>query len=158
MVNYYKEMKITNFQKAGLAAVVFFAVVMLIPSVITSTNWFVVFLGKFGIVGTIFVLLVIFSVFRDENDKMNLSVNDIGGEVVIVSNFTLCADTSHGKRPSFINAAKPDVSLPLYNKFVEEFSKHTPVKTGVFGADMEIDLVNDGPVTIILTEEPSNNT
>lgn len=92
-------------------------------------------------------------IFCDENDKMNLSVNDIGGEVVIVSNFTLCADTSHGKRPSFINAARPETALPLYNKFVEEFSKHTPVKTGVFGAYMEIDLVNDGPVTIVLTEE-----
>jgi D-tyrosyl-tRNA(Tyr) deacylase len=95
-------------------------------------------------------------IFCDENDKMNLSVNDIGGEVVIVSNFTLCADTSHGKRPSFINAAKPDISKPLYDKFVEEFSKHTPVKTGIFGADMEINLINDGPVTIILTEEPEN--
>ena len=96
-------------------------------------------------------------IFCDENDKMNLSVNDIGGEVVIVSNFTLCADTSHGKRPSFANAARPDTALPLYNKFVEEFSKHTPVKTGVFGADMEINLINDGPVTIILTEEPDNS-
>ncbi len=95
-------------------------------------------------------------IFCDENEKMNLSVNDIGGEVVIVSNFTLCADTSHGKRPSFINAAKPDISKPLYDKFVEEFSKHTPVKTGIFGADMEINLINDGPVTIILTEEPEN--
>lgn len=94
-------------------------------------------------------------IFCDENDKMNLSVNDIGGEVVIVSNFTLCADTSHGKRPSFIEAARPEVSKPLYEAFVEEFRKHTPVKTGVFGADMEINLVNDGPVTIILTEEPS---
>ena len=93
-------------------------------------------------------------IFCDENDKMNLSVNDIGGEVVIVSNFTLCADTTHGKRPSFINAARPVTALPLYNKFVEEFRKHTPVKTGVFGADMEIDLINDGPVTIVLTEEP----
>jgi len=76
MVNYYKEMKITNFQKAGLAAVVFFAVVMLIPSVITSTNWFVVFLSKFGIVGTIFVLLVIFSIFRDENGERLVKIEE----------------------------------------------------------------------------------
>ena len=95
-------------------------------------------------------------VFDDSNGKLNLSLGDIGGQMLLVSNFTLCADTSHGKRPSFANAARPDTALPLYNKFVEEFSKHTPVKTGVFGADMEINLVNDGPVTIILTEEPEN--
>lgn len=95
-------------------------------------------------------------IFCDENDKMNLSVNDIGGEIVIVSNFTLCADTSHGKRPSFINAARPEVALPLYNAFVNKFREHTPVKTGIFGADMEINLINDGPVTIVLSENPTD--
>ena len=81
---------------------------------------------------------------------MNLSVNDIGGEVLIVSNFTLCADTSHGKRPSFIAAARPEQAKPLYDQFIEIFKTHTPVKTGVFGADMKIDLVNDGPITLIV--------
>ena len=89
-------------------------------------------------------------IFTDENDKMNLSVNDIGGEVLIVSNFTLCADTSHGKRPSFIAAARPEQAKPLYDQFIEIFKTHTPVKTGVFGADMKIDLVNDGPITLIV--------
>ena len=89
-------------------------------------------------------------IFCDENDKMNLSVNDIGGEVLIVSNFTLCADTSHGKRPSFIAAARPEQAKPLYDKFIETFRTHTPVKTGIFGADMKIDLVNDGPITLIV--------
>ena len=89
-------------------------------------------------------------IFTDENDKMNLSVNDIGGEVLIVSNFTLCADTSHGKRPSFIAAARPEQAKPLYDQFIEIFKAHTPVKTGVFGADMKIDLVNDGPITLIV--------
>lgn len=96
-------------------------------------------------------------IFCDEHDKMNLSVNDIGGEVVIVSNFTLCADTSHGKRPSFASSARPESACPLYDMFVNEFKKHTPVKTGIFGADMEIDLVNDGPVTLILTEDSTLN-
>lgn len=89
-------------------------------------------------------------IFCDENDKMNLSVNDIGGEVLIVSNFTLCADTSHGKRPSFIAAARPEQAKPLYDKFIEIFKEHTPVKTGVFGADMKINLVNDGPITLVV--------
>jgi D-tyrosyl-tRNA(Tyr) deacylase len=89
-------------------------------------------------------------IFPDENGKMNLSVNDIGGEALIVSNFTLCADTTHGKRPSFINAARPEHARPLYDKFVSIFSAHTPVKTGVFGAHMTIDLVNNGPVTLII--------
>ncbi|MBQ6172658.1 MAG: D-tyrosyl-tRNA(Tyr) deacylase [Clostridia bacterium] len=89
-------------------------------------------------------------IFSDENGKMNLSVNDIGGEALIVSNFTLCADTSHGKRPSFINAAHPEQAKPLYDKFISSFKAHTPVKTGVFGAHMQINLVNNGPITLVV--------
>lgn len=89
-------------------------------------------------------------IFSDENGKMNLSVNDIGGEVLIVSNFTLCADTSHGKRPSFIAAARPEQAKPMYDAFVDMFKSHTPVKTGIFGADMKINLVNDGPITLVI--------
>ena len=89
-------------------------------------------------------------IFPDNNGKMNLSVNDIGGEALIVSNFTLCADTSHGKRPSFISAARPEQAKPLYDRFISVFSEHTPVKTGVFGAHMKINLVNNGPITFVV--------
>ncbi len=89
-------------------------------------------------------------IFEDENEKMNLSVDDIGGEIMSVSNFTLCSDTRKGKRPSFTTAAKPDIALPLYEKFTRELVTTKPVKTGVFGADMKIELLNDGPVTLIL--------
>lgn len=92
-------------------------------------------------------------IFEDENGKMNLSVNDIGGSAVIVSNFTLYADTSHGKRPSFTGAARPELAIPLYEAFVEEFKKHTPTQTGVFGADMQIESLNDGPINIIVAED-----
>lgn len=90
-------------------------------------------------------------IFEDENGKMNKSLADIGGEIMLVSNFTLYADCSHGKRPSFINAARPEVAIPLYENF-KEVLKDTGVKlvTGKFGADMKIDHVNDGPVTIIM--------
>lgn len=93
-------------------------------------------------------------VFEDENGKMNLAISDVGGELQIVSQFTLYADCHHGNRPSFIAAAKPDFALPMYEKFVE-YCKNTgmTVKTGVFGADMKINLINDGPVTIILEAE-----
>ena len=91
-------------------------------------------------------------VFEDENEKMNLSLNDIGGELQIVSQFTLYADCHHGNRPAFIDAARPEYAIPLYEKFVEYIKTLTPNKvvTGVFGADMKINLVNDGPVTIYL--------
>ena len=81
---------------------------------------------------------------------MNLSVDDIGGEIMSVSNFTLCADTKKGKRPSFTTAAKPDIALELYEQFTRELVTAKPVKTGVFGADMKIELLNDGPITLIL--------
>ena len=89
-------------------------------------------------------------IFPDEQGKMNLSVNEIDGEVLIVSNFTLCADTTHGKRPSFINAARPEIAKPLYDEFVTLFRNHTPIKTGVFGAHMRISLVNNGPITLVV--------
>jgi D-tyrosyl-tRNA(Tyr) deacylase len=91
-------------------------------------------------------------VFEDENEKMNLSLNDIGRELQIVSQFTLYADCHHGNRPAFIDAARPEYAIPLYEKFVEYTKSLTPNKvvTGVFGADMKINLINDGPVTIYL--------
>ena len=89
-------------------------------------------------------------VFTDENDKMNLSLADIGGEVLVISNFTLCADCSHGRRPSFIKAARPETAEPLYEFFCERLRTDgvKKVAQGVFGADMQVSLVNDGPVTI----------
>ncbi len=88
-------------------------------------------------------------VFTDENDKMNLSLGDIDGSVLVISNFTLCADCSHGRRPSFIAAARPEKAEPLYEYFCGIIrGKGIRVENGVFGADMQVSLVNDGPVTI----------
>lgn len=89
-------------------------------------------------------------VFTDENDKMNLSLADIDGEVLVISNFTLYADCSHGRRPNFMNAAKPDIAEPLYEYFCEKMADNgvRKVEKGIFGADMKISLLNDGPVTI----------
>ena len=93
-------------------------------------------------------------IFTDSQDKMNLSLSDVGGTVIVVSNFTLYADCSHGRRPSFINAARPDVSEPLYEFFCDEMRKNgVDVQTGVFGADMQVNLCNDGPVTLVLDSE-----
>ena len=89
-------------------------------------------------------------IFDDEKGVMNLSVKDINGEVLIVSQFTLHAKTAKGNRPSYIKAAKPEISIPLYEKFCANMQEliEKEVKTGVFGADMQISLINDGPVTI----------
>lgn len=90
-------------------------------------------------------------IFSDENDKMNLSLKDVNGELLIVSQFTLYANFKEGNRPSFVEAAKPDIAIPLYEYFVSECKKIIPVvETGIFGADMKVDLLNDGPVTIIM--------
>ena len=93
-------------------------------------------------------------VFTDENDKMNLSLQDVAGEVLVVSQFTLYGDCRKGKRPSFIAAARPETAIPLYVRFVAELRDHDlHVETGEFGADMAVSLVNDGPVTLILDTE-----
>ena len=90
-------------------------------------------------------------IFNDENDKMNLSLKDVNGELLIISQFTLYGDCSGGNRPSFISAAKPDIAIPLYEYFISECKKQIPiVETGIFGADMKVELLNNGPVTIII--------
>lgn len=90
-------------------------------------------------------------IFRDENDKMNLSVRDCAGEAIVVSQFTLCADTRKGNRPSFIGAAAPEIAAPLVDLFAESMREQgVPTQQGLFGADMKVELLNDGPVTILL--------
>lgn len=90
-------------------------------------------------------------IFEDENGKMNKSMADIGGEMLVVSNFTLYADCSHGRRPDFFGAAKPDIAIPLYECFKKRLGElGVTYHCGEFGADMKIDHVNDGPVTLIM--------
>lgn len=91
-------------------------------------------------------------IFDDENGVMNKSILDTNGEILAVSQFTLMARTKKGNRPSYIDAAPPAISIPLYEKFVSTLTKelHKPVQTGQFGAEMKVELINDGPVTIII--------
>jgi D-tyrosyl-tRNA(Tyr) deacylase len=91
-------------------------------------------------------------IFGDENEVMNLSVKDIDGEIIVVSQFTLQALTKKGNRPSYIKASKPDIAIPLYEQFVQQLELEIgkKIQTGIFGADMKVALLNDGPVTIVI--------
>ena len=97
-------------------------------------------------------------IFGDENDIMNLSIAAIDGDIIVVSQFTLHASTKKGNRPSYIKASKPDIAIPLYENFVKrlEIELGKKVQTGVFGADMKVALVNDGPVTIVIDSKNRN--
>ena len=91
-------------------------------------------------------------IFDDANNIMNLSVKETGGDILLISQFTLQASTKKGNRPSYIKASKPDIAVPLYEKMVQQLSAHLgkEIKTGIFGADMKVELLNDGPVTIVM--------
>ena len=91
-------------------------------------------------------------IFGDENDVMNLSVKDVEGDIIVVSQFTLHASTKKGNRPSYLKASKPEVAIPMYENFVSQMEKELgkKVQTGIFGADMKVALLNDGPVTIMI--------
>ncbi|MET0945200.1 MAG: D-aminoacyl-tRNA deacylase [Flavobacterium sp.] len=91
-------------------------------------------------------------IFGDENDVMNCSVQDIDGDIIVVSQFTLHASTKKGNRPSYIKASKPEFAIPMYETFVKSLEKDfdKKIQTGIFGADMKVSLLNDGPVTIIM--------
>nr|WP_314835939.1 D-aminoacyl-tRNA deacylase [uncultured Flavobacterium sp.] len=97
-------------------------------------------------------------IFGDENEVMNLSIQDIDGDIIVVSQFTLQASTKKGNRPSYIKAAKPEIAIPIYENFVKslEFKMNKKVQTGVFGADMKVLLLNDGPVTIQMDSKNRN--
>ena len=89
-------------------------------------------------------------IFSDENDKINLSLADVGGEILCISQFTLYADCTHGYRPSFIKAARPETAQPLYDFFCVELEKYAHTERGIFGADMKVSLLNDGPFTVMI--------
>ncbi|HBL83894.1 MAG: D-tyrosyl-tRNA(Tyr) deacylase [Clostridiales bacterium GWF2_38_85] len=89
-------------------------------------------------------------IFENENCKMDLSVRDIKGEVMLVPNFTVCGDTSHGRRPDFIKAARPEQAKPMFEQLYEKINSVIPTKEGVFGSDMRVVAENDGPVTILI--------
>lgn len=98
--------------------------------------------------------LINLRVFKDSQDKMNLSIKDVGGSLLLISQFTLYANCSHGNRPGFTDAAKPDYANDLYEYIIQECKKYDVlVETGEFGADMKVSLLNDGPVTIILDSD-----
>lgn len=94
-------------------------------------------------------------VFNDQNHVMNLSVKDVAGDIILVSQFTLYAATKKGNRPSYIAAAKPEIAIPIYNDFIKKLENQfgKKIQTGIFGADMKVDLLNDGPVTIIIDSQ-----
>ena len=96
-------------------------------------------------------------IFKDDNKNMNLSIKDVGGEALVVSQFTLCADTSRGRRPSFIKAANPEQAESMYQQFCKQLTMNNlSVQSGKFGAMMDVSLVNDGPVTILLDSREKN--
>ena len=92
-------------------------------------------------------------IFEDSVKKMNLALKDVNGQILVISQFTLYADTTTGRRPSFTKAAKASEALELYNYFVSELSRQVSVKKGIFGAEMEVEIINDGPVTIIIDSD-----
>ncbi|NME35238.1 MULTISPECIES: D-aminoacyl-tRNA deacylase [Fusobacterium] len=98
-------------------------------------------------------------IFEDENGKMNLGLDEISGDILIVSQFTLYGNCIKGKRPGFTEAARPDIAIPLYESFIEKFKKFNigKVETGKFGADMKISLINDGPVTLMIDTRNINS-